>query len=84
MFLGYEIPTSLVYLWRYLYSAYSESAFIRSCPPDSEILLHWLDTEHPGSEKPSQRQQQILAASSGKPPHYSFSIPVTAKEINIE
>lgn len=81
---GYEIPASFSYLWKYLHSAYSEPSFVSSCPPDSEILIHWLDTDHPGSDKLSQRQQQLLAESSGKPPKYSFSIPVIAKRIIIE
>ncbi|XP_054271726.1 chloride intracellular channel exl-1-like [Macrosteles quadrilineatus] len=81
---GYEIPRSLTHLWRYLHSAYNEPSFVSSCPSDTEILLHWLDTDHPGTLKLSPRQQQLLKESSGKPPKYSFSVPATATKVLLE
>ncbi|KAK7865376.1 hypothetical protein R5R35_001864 [Gryllus longicercus] len=72
---GYEIPSSFSSLWRYLHTAYSEPAFVESCPSDTEILLHWL--EHVG-ESSSKLQKQLLT-SYKKPPKYSFSVPVFAR-----
>ncbi|KDR22732.1 Chloride intracellular channel protein 6, partial [Zootermopsis nevadensis] len=34
---GYEIPANLTGLWRYLHAAYSEPAFVHTCPSDAEI-----------------------------------------------
>lgn len=76
---GYEIPASLTNLWRYLHSAYSEPAFMESCPSDTEILLHWL--EHIGEES-SKLQKQLL--TSYKKQSYSFSVPVFARCAIIE
>lgn len=73
---GYELPRHLSNVWRYLHTAYSDPAFVNSCPTDTEILLHWLDSGTP--------QQQLLAASVGKPPLYSFTIPATAIRVLIE
>lgn len=81
---GYELPRELTHVWRYLHSAYNEPAFVKHCPSDTEILLHWLDTDHPGTLKLSPRQQQLLAASSGKPPSFSFSVPALATKVVIE
>ncbi|KAG8278648.1 Chloride intracellular channel protein 6 [Homalodisca vitripennis] len=78
---GYELPRNLTHVWRYLHSAYSDPAFVKCCPSDTEILLHWLDT---GSVKLSARQQQLLAASSGKPPTFSFTVPATATRVELE
>jgi hypothetical protein len=38
---NFEIPTELVYIWRYLKAAYSTDAFQESCPADREIISHY-------------------------------------------
>jgi len=37
----FEIPTELVYVWRYLKNAYDTDAFKESCPADREIITHY-------------------------------------------
>ncbi|XP_067006206.2 chloride intracellular channel exl-1 [Anabrus simplex] len=78
---GYQIPSDLSSLWRYLHAAYSEPAFLHSCPSDVEILLHWL--EHIG-ESPSNLRKQQLQALHEKSPQYSFTVPVFAKPVMLE
>jgi len=79
--LGYEIPPTLTSLWRYLHAAYSEPAFVRTCPSDAEILLHWF--EHIGESPTNIRKYQHLVLNE-KMPHYSFSVPVYAKPVILE
>jgi glutathionyl-hydroquinone reductase len=38
---GFEIPTELRFIWRYLKNAYSMDAFLESCPADREIITHY-------------------------------------------
>ncbi|PSN43591.1 hypothetical protein C0J52_15974 [Blattella germanica] len=76
---GYEIPASLTGLWRYLHAAYSEPAFIKTCPSDAEILLHWY--EHIG-ETPANIRKHLVHIE--KSPRYSFSVPVFAKPVILE
>lgn len=40
---NFEIPTELVYLWRYLRAAYDTDAMQESCPADREIITHYQD-----------------------------------------
>jgi len=40
-----SIPNEFSSLWRYLGSAYELDAFIKSCPSDQEIVLHWIRRE---------------------------------------
>ncbi|KAJ9600847.1 hypothetical protein L9F63_000959 [Diploptera punctata] len=76
---GYEIPSNLTGLWRYLHAAYSEPAFVKTCPSDAEILLHWY--EHIG-ESPASIHKHLMQLD--KAPQYSFSVPVYAKPVVIE
>jgi hypothetical protein len=39
------IPMEFTFLWRYLGSAYELDAFVKSCPSDQEIVLHWIRRE---------------------------------------
>jgi glutathione S-transferase len=39
------IPTDFSALWRYLGAAYELDAFVKSCPSDQEIVLHWIRRE---------------------------------------
>ena len=38
---GFEIPTELSYLWKYLSQVYKTKAFGESCPSDREIIMHY-------------------------------------------
>ncbi|XP_047992818.1 chloride intracellular channel exc-4 isoform X2 [Leguminivora glycinivorella] len=40
-FVDFEIPTSLVSLWRYMYHMYQLDAFTQSCPADQDIINHY-------------------------------------------
>ncbi|XP_075235760.1 chloride intracellular channel exl-1-like [Lycorma delicatula] len=74
---GYEIPINLGNVWKYLHSAYMEPSFVRCCPPDSEVLVHWMESIN----SPLQTQARQLLSKS---PSYSFSVPAIAKKINID
>ena len=39
--MGFEIPTELAFLWRYLKRVYETPAFTASCPADREIVIHY-------------------------------------------
>ncbi|XP_014782446.1 chloride intracellular channel exc-4 [Octopus bimaculoides] len=38
---NYDIPRSLVYLWRYLQNGYNAEAFYNTCPTDPVIISHY-------------------------------------------
>lgn len=40
-FVDFEIPTSLVALWRYMHHMYQLDAFTQSCPADQDIINHY-------------------------------------------
>ena len=67
-FLGLSIPNEFSSLWRYLASAYELDAFLKSCPSDQEIILHWLRHET------SPKEYLQLAKEE---PKYSTTIPST-------
>lgn len=39
----FEFSKELTGLWKYLNEAYHTKAFMKSCPSDQEIILHWAD-----------------------------------------
>lgn len=43
---SFNIPLRFTYLWRYIRNAYQTDAFQKSCPPDREIIWHWLKSNH--------------------------------------
>lgn len=61
-----KIPKEFAALWAYLASAYELDAFVKSCPSDQEILLHWIRGEQ------SNREYLQLATEE---PKYSFDLP---------
>ncbi|XP_026277665.1 chloride intracellular channel exl-1-like [Frankliniella occidentalis] len=81
---GYSIPAHFSALWRYLYAAYSCPAFTESCPPDHEIILHWL--EHCGTPEAMKQSRKLLSqiGSERHQPSYSFSIPAKATPVVID
>jgi len=40
-FADFEIPESLVHLWRYMHHMYRLDAFLQSCPADQDIINHY-------------------------------------------
>lgn len=64
--LDLKIPTEFKALWGYLASAYELDAFVKSCPSDQEILLHWIRRE--------QSSKEYLQLTTEEP-RYSFDIP---------
>lgn len=40
-FANFEIPESLVHLWRYMHHMYRLDAFLQSCPADQDIINHY-------------------------------------------
>ncbi|KAL7643038.1 UNVERIFIED_CONTAM: hypothetical protein RMT77_006327 [Armadillidium vulgare] len=75
---NFEIPTHFKGLWRYLYTAYSEEFFVKTCPCDQEIILHWHD--RPETTKLSPKMHSVIAKEN---PKYSFDIPVHASFVTI-
>lgn len=40
-FADFEIPETLVHLWRYMHHMYRLDAFLQSCPADQDIINHY-------------------------------------------
>ena len=40
-FADFEIPESMVHLWRYMHHMYRLDAFLQSCPADQDIINHY-------------------------------------------
>lgn len=81
---GYSIPGHFTALWRYLHAAYSCPAFTESCPPDHEIILHWL--EHCGTPEAMKQSRKLLSqiGSERFQASFSFSIPAKATPVVID
>jgi len=75
----YETPSSFEGLWRYMYNAYNDDIFVKSCPSDQEILLHW--AEKP--ETPRLSNDKYTKIMNQKQ-SYSFDIPVRWTPANAE
>ncbi len=54
---NFEIPTELVYLWRYLRDAYDADAFSESCPADREVITHYDGKASCRAKIPAKRSQ---------------------------
>ncbi|CAF3264261.1 unnamed protein product [Rotaria socialis] len=63
--LNLSIPVEFSALWNYLASAYELDAFVKSCPSDQEIVLHWTRRE-------SSKEYLQLTKEE---PRFSFEIP---------
>ncbi|XP_063599939.1 chloride intracellular channel exl-1-like [Penaeus indicus] len=74
----YDIPTNLRGFWRYLHAAYTNPVFIRTCPCDQEIILHWHD--RPETPKLSHKKHSVIAKEKEK---YSFDVPVHACVVTV-
>ena len=75
---GYTIGVELAHFWRYMHQAYSEEAFVRACPCDQEIVLHWAD--RPETAKLSFERHKAL---SREKPKYSLDVPVRAAVVTL-
>lgn len=40
-FADFEIPETLIHLWRYMHHMYRLDAFLQSCPADQDIINHY-------------------------------------------
>lgn len=76
----FEIPASYAGLWRYLNHAYNEECFVKSCPPDQEIVLHWAD--RPDTPNLSYEERSGLTRNAHLP-RFSFDVPAIATLINL-
>ncbi|KAK3856697.1 hypothetical protein Pcinc_036999 [Petrolisthes cinctipes] len=74
----YDIPTNLRGFWRYLHAAYNNPIFVRTCPCDQEITLHWHD--RPETPKLSHKRHAVIAKEK---PKFSFDVPVRASVITV-
>ncbi|XP_068205563.1 chloride intracellular channel exl-1-like [Palaemon carinicauda] len=75
---NYDIPTDLRGFWRYLHAAYTHPVFVRTCPCDQEIILHWHD--RPETPKLSHKKHSVIAKEK---PKFSFDVPVHASVVTI-
>lgn len=75
---NYDIPTNLRGFWRYLHAAYTHPVFVRTCPCDQEIILHWHD--RPETPKLSHKKHSVIAKEK---PKFSFDVPVHASVVTI-
>ncbi len=66
----FSIPYRFTYLWSYIKNAYQSDAFQKSCPPDREIIWHWLKTNHTTKD---------LFAIMQETPYKTLSIPEDLK-----
>ncbi|CAF1215127.1 unnamed protein product [Adineta steineri] len=64
--LNFTIPTEFSALWAYLGSAYELDAFVKSCPSDQEIVLHWTRRETSSKEYLQLTKDE---------PKFSFNLP---------
>ena len=74
----YHIPASYSGVWRYLHNAYAHAHFVRACPPDQEIVLHWADRP----DTPSLGYEEHSALTRAKP-RFSFDVPAVAVPVNL-
>lgn len=66
----FEINGEFKSLWRYFKQAYHTSAFMKSCPSDQEIILHWADkpeTRNLTMEQHSQITKELPAYTTKVP-----------------
>jgi len=76
---GFSIVNSHSGLWRYLHCGYNSPIFMKSCPPDQEIVLHWAD--RPDTPSISQEDHSMLTRET---PRFSFDVPAMAIPVTIE
>lgn len=69
---GFIISPGLKHLWNYLSRAYKEEIFVKSCPSDQEIIVHWADKP----ETPNL-SMEARARMAKEQPTYAFSTPLT-------
>jgi len=73
-FLDFDIPTDLVYLWRYIKEMYDLDAFTQSCPADQDIIhiykMQRMSTANTLNRTGSSKSREELEA-----PTYLTSVP---------
>lgn len=80
-FKQFELPHSLVYLWRYLMFAYNNEVFKKTCPCDQEIVYHWFHKSVSDNQNQMHHSgitlQQLM--TSALPDRHSWDIPKDIK-----
>lgn len=76
---NFHISVQFKHIWAYLFAAYNSDIFVRTCPSDQEILLHWLD--RPQMESMDYGQHKKLVYEK---PKFSLDVPVVAALVNID
>lgn len=76
---GFEIPAGYSGIWRYLNNAYNDDIFLRTCPPDQEIVLHW--ASRPDTPSLSYEEFSSLTRYTAK---FSFDVPALAIPITLK
>ena len=75
----FEIPPNFTGIWRYLNNAYNDEIFLRTCPPDQEIVLHW--ASRPDTPSLSYEEYSCLTRYTAK---FSFDVPALAIPIVLQ
>lgn len=75
----FEIPATYTGIWRYLNNAYNDEIFLRTCPPDQEIVLHW--ASRPDTPSLSYEEYSCLTRYTAK---FSFDVPALAIPIVLQ
>ncbi|XP_071451452.1 chloride intracellular channel exl-1-like [Hetaerina americana] len=79
----WSIPGAWPGIWCYLHSAYSMPAFIRSCPSDKEIILHWADRAG-ANNLPAGVKDKIAKLESDDIPKISWFVPARADMVFLD
>nr|XP_053655867.1 chloride intracellular channel exl-1-like [Cherax quadricarinatus] len=75
---NHQMKTNKHCIHRYLHAAYTHPVFVRTCPCDQEIILHWHD--RPETPKLSHKKHSVIAKEK---PKYSFDVPVHASVVTV-
>lgn len=76
---NFHIPIYFKHVWAYLFAAYNSDIFVRTCPSDQEIMLHWLD--RPQVEHMQYGQHKKLIHEK---PKFSLDVPAVAALVTLD
>ncbi|XP_066597357.1 chloride intracellular channel Clic [Prorops nasuta] len=69
-FADFEIPETLVHLWRYMHHMYRLDAFLQSCPADQDIINHYK----------LQQSMKMKKHEELETPTFTTSIPIEVND----
>lgn len=69
-FVNFEIPETLIHLWRYMHHMYRLDAFLQSCPADQDIINHYK----------LQQSMKLKKHEELETPTFTTSIPIEVND----